>query len=176
MTDTLDVECRFATDESGTFSGYAARFGETNAHNEIVLPGAFKQTLAEHQTRGTKPPMLWAHDQSQPIGVWDSLTEDATGLAVRGRLVTETTKGKDALALMKAGAISGLSIGFRNAKATRSASGIRQIADLTLAEISLVTLPSASNARVTSVRSQSGLSGFTEAIKAATQTLKGKNK
>ncbi len=131
MTDTLDFEVRFAADDAGIFSGYAARFGEQNSHNEILLPGAFRNTLAEHAQRGTKPPMLWSHDQSQPIGVWESVAEDATGLAVRGRLVTETAKG------------------------------------------SLVTLPSASNARVTSVRSTSGLSGFIAAMSATTQSLKG---
>ena len=171
--DTLDVECRFAADDAGTFTGYAAKFGEVNAHNEIVMPGAFARTIADHKARGINPPMLWSHDQSQPIGVWDSLAEDATGLAVRGRLVLDTAKGREAHALMRAGAITGLSIGFRNAKATRAASGVRQIADLDLGEISLVTLPSASNARIISVRNRSGLAGFTEAVKAATQTLKG---
>jgi HK97 family phage prohead protease len=171
--DTLDVECRLAPDDAGTFTGYAARFGEVNAHGEIVMPGAFARTIRDHQTRGANPPMLWSHDQSQPIGVWDDLREDATGLAVRGRIVMETAKGREAHALMKAGAITGLSIGFRNAKATRNAQGVRTISDLDLGEISLVTLPSASNARVTSVRNRSGLAGFTEAVKAATQTLKG---
>ena len=170
---TLDVECRFSADDAGTFSGYAARFGDVNAHNEIVLPGAFARTIAEHRARGANPPMLWNHDQSQPIGVWEDLREDATGLAVRGRLVLDTAKGKEAHALMRAGAISGLSIGFRNARSTRGASGVRKISDLDLGEISLVTLPSASNARITSVRSSSGLAGFTEAVKAATHALKG---
>ena len=172
--DTLDFEVRFAADDAGTFTGYAARFGEVNAHNEIVLPGTFLRTIADHQKRGAKPPMLWAHNQAEPIGVWEDMREDATGLAVRGRIVLETNKGREAHALMKAGAITGLSIGFRNAKATRSASGIRQIADLDLGEISLVTLPSASNARIISVRNRSGLPGFTEAVMAATQTLRGK--
>lgn len=170
---TLDIEARFAPDDVGVFSGYAARWGETNAHNEIVTRGAFARTIADHAARGINPPMLWAHRQDAPIGVWESLAEDAIGLAVRGRLVLDTVAGREAHALMKAGAISGLSIGFRNAKSSRSAAGARVISDLDLGEISLVTLPSASNARVTSVRNQSGLAGFTEAIKAATQTLKG---
>jgi HK97 family phage prohead protease len=96
-----------------------------------------------------------------------------TGLAVRGRLVTETVKGREAHALMKAGAITGLSIGFRNAKSTRTSGGVRSISDLDLGEISLVTIPSARGARITAVRHQSGLSGFTEAMQAATRTLKG---
>jgi HK97 family phage prohead protease len=172
--DTLDFEVRLAPDDAGTFSGYAARWGEVNAHNEIVMRGAFARTIADHQQRGINPPLLWAHDQSQPIGVWESLAEDATGLAVRGRIVMETAKGREAHALMKAGAISGLSIGFRNAKATRNAQGVRAISDLDLGEISLVTLPSARNARIVSVRSASGLAGFTEAVRLATQALRGK--
>ena len=171
--DTLDFEARFAPDDAGTFTGYAARFGEVNAHNEIILPGAFARTLADHAARGAKPPMLWSHQTDAPIGVWEDMREDATGLAVRGRLVTETAKGREAHALMKAGAITGLSIGFRNPTATRTASGTRQISALDLGEISLVTMPSARNARITSVRSLSGLAGFTEAVKAATHAFKG---
>jgi HK97 family phage prohead protease len=101
--DTLDFEVCFAPDDAGTFSGYAARFGETNAHNEILMPGAFARTIRDHQQRGINPPMLWSHDTSQPIGVWHDMREDTTGLAVRGRIVLDTAKGKEAHALMKLG-------------------------------------------------------------------------
>jgi hypothetical protein len=167
---TLDFETRLASDDSGTFTGYAAKFGEVNLHNEIVRPGAFARTIADHAKRGISVPMLWGHDQSEPIGVWTSLREDGTGLAVTGKLVTETRRGQEALALLKAGALSGLSIGFRAKNATRDTKGVRILHDVDLAEISLVALPSAGNARVTSVRS---MDAFHRAVASALATLRG---
>jgi len=167
---TFAIEARLAPDDSGTFTGYAAKFGEKNLHNEIVRPGAFARTIADHAKRGIAPAMLWGHDQSEPIGTWIDLREDATGLAVTGKLVTATRRGQEALALLKAGALSGLSIGFRAKNSTRDAKGTRILHDLDLAEISLVALPSAGNARVTSVRS---VDAFHRAVSSALATLKG---
>jgi hypothetical protein len=168
--DVRDYAVRFAPDDSGTFTGHAAIFGERNNHNEIVKRGAFTRTLADHKARGVRPPMLWAHDQREPIGVWESITEDATGLAVRGRLVTETKRGQEALALLKAGALSGLSIGFRPVHSTRNAKGVRELSEVELGEISLVTIPSAGNARITNVRSAAT---FHRAVASAIAALKG---
>jgi HK97 family phage prohead protease len=168
--DVRDYAVRFAPEDSGTFTGHAAIFGERNNHNEIVKRGAFTRTLADHKARGVRPPMLWAHDQREPIGVWESITEDATGLAVRGRLVTETTRGREALALLKAGALSGLSIGFRPVHSTRNAKGVRELSEIELGEISLVTIPSAGNARIINVRSAAT---FHRAVASAIAALKG---
>jgi uncharacterized protein len=172
---TLDFETRFTADESGTFTGYAAKWGEINAHNEIVKPGAFSRSLAEHAKRGIAPPMFWSHHQDEPVGVWTELHEDDTGLAVTGKLVTETTRGREAFALLKAGALTGLSIGFRARKADRDTRGVRVLSDIDLAEISLVALPSAGGARITQVRTYPGLAGFTRAVTALSTSLRRKD-
>lgn len=168
--DTLNYDVRFAADDTGTFTGHAAIFGEKNTYNEIVKPGAFARTLADHSARNIRPPMLWAHNTSEVIGVWTDLREDATGLAVTGKLITDTARGKEALALLKASALNGLSIGFRAKNATRDAQGVRILNDIDLVEISLVALPSAGNARIKHVRSDAA---FHRAVASAIQTLRG---
>lgn len=171
--EALDFDIRFsAADDDGVFTGHAVVFDERNGHNEIVKRGAFTRTLSEHQTRNIRPPMLWSHRSDEVCGVWESITEDATGLAVRGRLITETTRGREAHALLKAGALSGLSIGFRARTAERGANGLRILTDIELVEISLVALPSAGNARIKQVRSAGELSAFTRAVNSAIATLR----
>lgn len=170
--DTLDFEVRFAADDAGTFTGHAAIFDEPNSFGEIVKRGAFRKSISEHRSRGTKPPMLWSHDPGEVIGVWSDLTEDEKGLAVTGRLITETTRGKEAHALLKAGAVNGLSIGFRARSSERGPNGVRVLTDIELVEISIVSLPAASAARVTKVRSAgNGLHQFAEAARHAAAAI-----
>lgn len=97
-------------DKAGLFSGYASTFnGPADAYGDVIAPGAFSKTLAS----GRVPAMLWAHDPSEPIGKWLSLTEDRLGLRVEGKLTLGTKRGVEAHALMLDRAL-GLSIGFRN--------------------------------------------------------------
>lgn len=144
------VEFRFAPGDTGTLSGYASVFGPpADMHGDIVKPGAFAKSLAS----GVRPLMLWSHDLSEPIGVWTDVREDSKGLLVTGRLTLETRRGAEAYALLKDGALNGLSIGFRAVGLEDRADGGRLLTEIDLAEISLVTLPSASRARVSSVKS-----------------------
>lgn len=153
---SVPLETKFAADESGIIAGYASVFGgEPDAFGDIVRPGAFTASLAKHQRQGTMPSLLWAHDQAQPIGTWTDVHEDATGLSVRGRLVLETRQGAEAYALLKAHALSGLSIGFIETAGTNLPTGGRRLDAIDLKEISLVTLPAADGARIHSVKSVS---------------------
>ncbi|CDZ51356.1 HK97 family phage prohead protease [Neorhizobium galegae] len=170
--DTLDFDIRFAADDAGSFTGHAAIFDERNSFNEVVKRGAFNRTLSEHQARNIRPPMLWSHRTDEVIGVWTDIREDATGLAVTGKLITETARGKEAHALLKAGALNGLSIGFRARGAERASNGLRILTDIDLVEISLVALPSAGNARIKQVRSIGDVSAFTRAVQGAIATLR----
>jgi hypothetical protein len=92
--------------------------------------------------------MLWQHDPAQPIGIWDEVREDARGLYVKGRLLESVEKAREAAALIAAGAIDGLSIGYRTLKATKSDKGLRLLKELELWEVSLVTFPMLPSARV----------------------------
>ena len=152
--ETLDFEVKFeASAEAGTFSGYASVFGgQPDGQGDVVAAGAFRQSLADHKTAGSAPLMFWQHDDWQPIGVWTDVHEDAKGLKVSGRLVLDTERGREAHALMKAGAINGLSIGYRAREFERRRDGGRLLKRLDLVEISLVSLPANGRARVTSVK------------------------
>ena len=137
--------------EEGVFEGYASKFGDRDQGGDTVMKGAFKNSLSQRKAKGVK--MLWQHDPSHPIGVWDEIKEDATGLFVRGRLLTTVQKAKETYELMKAGVIDGLSIGYRTIKSLRDdVTGFRQLKEVDLWEISLVTFPMLTSATVTSVK------------------------
>ena len=92
--------------------------------------------------------MLWQHDPAEPIGIWDEVREDAHGLYVKGRLLADVRRAREAVALIEAGAIEGLSIGYRTVRATKDAEGRRRLSELELWEVSLVTFPMLPEARV----------------------------
>lgn len=128
--------------------GYASLFGVKDQGGDVVMAGAYRQSLKGLAARGEKVRMLWQHDPTQPIGVWDEVREDAKGLWVKGRLLTEVARGREAAALLGAGAIDGLSIGYRTVKAERDGKGHRSLTELELWEVSLVTFPMLRDARV----------------------------
>ena len=114
---------------------------------DMVMPGAFAQTL---RTRGLRRiPMLFEHDPAEPIGVWLDLFEDARGLKARGRLIADVVRAREVLALVRAGAIDGLSIGFRTVRGRIDPrTRVRRLEQIDLWDISIVTFPLLSGARV----------------------------
>ncbi|RME13821.1 MAG: HK97 family phage prohead protease [Alphaproteobacteria bacterium] len=135
-------------DEGLKIEGYASFFGEEDRGGDIVTPGAYARSLAALEAKGSQVKMLWQHDPTQPIGVWDEVREDKRGLFVKGRVLTGIDRGREAAALITAGAIDGLSIGYRTVKATRDGKGRRLLNELELWEVSLVTFPMLPSARV----------------------------
>ncbi|SEQ33333.1 prohead peptidase. Unknown type peptidase. MEROPS family U35 [Faunimonas pinastri] len=149
----FDLEVKAVSDD-GLFSGYGSVFGAIDSYNEVVAPGAFSATLADIKAKGRPVPVLWQHRSGQPIGVYEDLKQDATGLQVKGRLLKDdVAQAKEAYALMKAGAVSGLSIGYyvRNSSYDEK-TGIRTLNQLDLVEISLVTFPANDEARVDAIK------------------------
>lgn len=148
------LERKFHRPETGlavvgaALEGYASVFGVADQGGDVVLRGAYAASLARMRAEGRRVKMLWQHDPGQPIGIWDEVREDAVGLWVKGRLLTELARGREAAALLAAGAIDGLSIGYRTVKAERDGKGRRQLAELDLWEVSLVTFPMLPEARV----------------------------
>lgn len=143
-----------AIGDDGTIEGYGSVFGVVDDWGDIMAPGSFTATLAAHKAAGTMPAMLWQHRDSEPIGVWTDMVEDSRGLRVKGRLVLESTRGKEAHALLKAGAINGLSIGFIAQKwSWDNTTDIRTLQAVDLWEVSPVTFPANGLARVDSVKS-----------------------
>jgi uncharacterized protein len=138
---------RASADGTGV-SGYASVFGACDQGGDIVARGAYARSLAALAQEGRRVRMLWQHDPAEPIGVWDEIREDGRGLFVKGRILTDVARGREAAALLAAGAIDGLSIGYRTVKAERDAKGRRVLSDLDLWEVSLVTFPMLPDARV----------------------------
>ncbi len=135
------------TDNAG-IEGYASLFGQADQGGDIVEKGAYARSIKALKRAGRKVKMLWQHDPAQPIGVWDEVREDDRGLWVKGRLLQSTQKGREAAALIGAGAIDGLSIGYRAVKAGKNDKGQRLLSELELWEVSLVTFPMLPSARV----------------------------
>ena len=160
--------------EGSVISGYASVFGVRDQGGDVVLPGAYAASLKRLAAAGGKVRMLWQHDQGQPIGVWDEVVEDAHGLRVKGRLLTEVARGREAAALMAAGAVDGLSIGYRTIRAEKLPEGGRKLIELELWEVSLVTFPMLPVARVAAKSQGEGLlADFARGIAAATVALRG---
>ncbi len=144
--------CRLGDEISVTdgaeISGYASLFGKSDQGGDVVEAGAYGRSLKALGAAKRSVKMLWQHDPGQPIGVWDEVREDEKGLYVKGRILGDVEKGREAMALIEAGAIDGLSIGYRTVKARKNDRGQRLLSELELWEVSLVTFPMLPDARV----------------------------
>ncbi len=137
-------------DSAGRFAGYASVFNIVDSQRDIILRGAFSQTV-KGRTGDIK--LLWQHQQDEPIGVFELIAEDARGLYVEGKLLLSVQRAQEAHTLLKAGALSGLSIGYSPTRYTIDPkSGVRSISEVELWEISLVTFPANAAANVTVVK------------------------
>ncbi len=145
-----------AVGDDGTFSGYGSVFGVVDSYNEIVEAGAFAESLAEIKAKGRPIPVLWQHRSGEPIGVYEGLSEDGTGLKVEGRLaVKKVARADEAHALMGMGAVSGLSIGYYvREDSYDEKTRVRKLKKLDLVEVSLVTFPANDEARVDQVKAK----------------------
>ncbi|MFT4013196.1 MAG: HK97 family phage prohead protease [Paracoccus sp. (in: a-proteobacteria)] len=155
--------------------GYASLFGLTDQSGDVVVKGAYAASLKRLEARGDKVRMLWQHDPARPIGVWDEIREDDKGLWVKGRLLPEIAQAREAAALIAAGAIDGLSIGYRTISAERDGRGRRLLSEVELWEVSLVTFPMLAEAKVGRKSEdvpQSGAQEMAAAFRAATLALR----
>lgn len=170
--------CRLGEDLTVTdgfrIEGYASLFGKTDQGGDIVSKGAYGASLKALGAAGRRVKMLWQHDPCEPIGIWDEVREDERGLYVKGRILDEVAKGREAAALIAAGAIDGLSIGYRTVKARKDDKGRRLLSELELWEVSLVTFPMLPDARVGAKGEAPGddlLRDLAEAFRGARQAL-----
>lgn len=144
MTDIIEIKAALAVTDAGEITGTAWPFGTPDRVGDVIEKGAF--------TGPATLPMLWAHDHAQVIGVWSEIAETPAGLSVKGRLlVDDLERAREVRAMVRAGAVSGLSIGFVTKDATRGAKG-RTIKALELHEISIVAVPAHPGAQITSLK------------------------
>ena len=158
----VGFEIKKEPDQDGVFEGYASVFGIVDQGMDVVERGAFAKSIGS----GRKVKMLWQHDMAQPIGVWDEIREDERGLYVKGRLLKDVQKGAEAIALVRAGAIGELSIGYRTIEAIPEGGGrIRKLMEVDLFEVSLVTFPMLPDAKITAVKSITTIREFEKALR-----------
>lgn len=140
--------------------GYASLFWAKDLNDDVVAAGAFAESLAKTGPRGVK--MLHGHDAGEPVGVWDEVREDARGLWVRGRISGDTARGRMTAALVRTGALDGLSIGFRTRRARGDGGRLRVLSEVELWEVSIVTFPMLPGARLKLVSSEVGSREWSE--------------
>lgn len=160
MRDHLDIPFKIkAVSEDGLFSGYGSVFGVVDSYKEVVMPGAFSESL-----QGRVPALLWQHRSGEPIGVYTVVKEDNVGLYVEGKLALKTTRGAEAYELLKMGALNGLSIGFVTREDSYDkVSGVRTLKKVDLWEVSLVTFPANDASRVSNVKAVDSIKTLSDA-------------
>lgn len=137
---------------SREFEGYGSVFGNVDFGGDVVMPGAFKKSLAEHKTNKTLPMMFWMHQPDQIPGKWMEMEEDSKGLYVKG-ILADTELGRDVHTLLTMKAVRGLSIGYSTFDSDYTNEGIRLLKGLDLHETSIVSLAMNPLADVTHAKS-----------------------
>lgn len=157
-------------------AGYASLFGIPDDGGDTVAKGAFANSLRRRPAPQVR--MLYQHFAHEPIGVWDVVREDPRGLYVKGHLTIDIERARDVAALLRDGALNGLSIGFRTQRARRNPDGTRVLTEVELWEISIVTFPMLAGSQVTAIGGKARLAEDIRkaAAKLSTLPLTGGNK
>ena len=149
-TYTRPLEVKKLTD-SGEFEGYGSVFDTEDNGGDVVAKGAFRNSLGSKPLTAIK--MLFQHDPSQIIGKWDEIREDERGLYVKGTIIPAIAKGAEVLTMMQAKVLDGLSIGFKTVRSELDHDTYtRKLLEVDLWEISVVTFPMNTQARVDAVK------------------------
>jgi len=153
-------------DETGEFEGYGSTFGgEPDSYGDVIVKGAYTETLKAHRSKGTMPKMFWQHDPREVIGKWLDAEEDDAGLLMRGKLNMDVQRGREAYALLKDGAVDGLSIGY-GIKDYEKDSGVWYLKELDLFEVSVVSIGANESATISSVKAAKANHDILESLKA----------
>lgn len=147
-------------DDGGSFSGYASVFGVQDSDGDVIVKGAFANTLQRARESGRMPKMLWQHNPSQIIGKFTEMSEDDRGLYVKGSLILDVAQGREAYALLKAGVLDGMSVGFNIREGVRGAGAGRVIEEVDLWEVSLVTWGANPEALISNVKARKSIREF----------------
>ena len=144
-----------AVKSDGSFEGYASVFGNTDSYRDVVMPGAFADSIAEWKAQDAMPPVLWQHQSYAPIGATTDLAEDGTGLYVAGQLlIKDVQQSREAFALAKAKVVRGLSIGYDVVQEEYDGkTNVNRLIKVDLWEYSFATFPANTEATITSVKS-----------------------
>lgn len=158
MKQTLNVALEIKSLGAREFEGHGSVFGNVDLGGDIVMPGAFKRSLATHKKNGTLPQMFWMHRPDQVPGRWIEMEEDAKGLYVRGELA-DTQLGNELHTLLKMKAVRGQSIGYQTIESDWTKDGNRLLKEIDLWEVSLVSLAMNPLAQIEAVKSRLSANG-----------------
>jgi len=168
--ERLEFKAAFTADDTGAIEGIAWPFGSADRVGDIIEPSGFAGAV------GKSLPMLFAHDQAQVVGTWESVTVEADGLKVKGRLlVDDVARAKEVRALVRAKSVTGLSVGFMTKKSAPRKGGGRTITDLDLLECSLVAIPAHPGAQISSVKDLQMTAENTKTVEELAVDLKAAN-
>lgn len=120
------------------FEGYGAVFNNVDTGDDVIMPGAFTKSIAEHKAADSMPLMYWMHQPDQVPGVWIDMAEDAKGLYVKGEIL-DTALGRDVRTLLSKKAVRGLSIGYKTRESDWRHGGVRELRRLDVFEVSIVS-------------------------------------
>jgi hypothetical protein len=158
MTQTLSFGLEIKSLKGREFEGYGSIFGNRDLGGDIVVPGAFSRTLAQHKGEGTMPLMYWMHNPAEVPGVWLDMAEDDKGLYVKGEIL-DTTLGRDVHTLLQRKAVRGLSIGYRPEDTGWDKDGNRLLKQVDLFETSIVSMAMNPLARVEAMKARLSAAG-----------------
>lgn len=153
LTFPFEIKASSMTEEDGMsyayFEGYAATFGNTDSVDDVIMKGAFTDSLKRRKVK-----MCWQHRFNEVIGSFTEIKEDDAGLFVKGRLNLGVEKAREAYALIKSGDLDSMSIGYSTIVSEyNSETNVRLLKELELYEISIVTEPANALATITNVKS-----------------------
>lgn len=165
------IEVRFAAPgEDGTVEGIAVRFDTVDSYGTTFAASAFAGL------EGRTVPMLWSHDPAEVVGSWTGFTIGPKELRVRGKLNLDVGRAREVRAMLLAGDVRGLSVGFNTLKSENRAGGIRHVVKAQLHEISFTALPAIPGTRVTAIRSTDDRAGaaarLAEAARSAVRAIR----
>jgi HK97 family phage prohead protease len=158
MTQTISFGLELKSIKGREFEGYGSISGNRDHGGDIVVPGAFTRTLAQHKASATMPLMFWMHNPAEVPGVWLDMEEDEKGLFVRGEIL-DTALGRDVRTLLERKAVRGLSIGYRPEDTGWDRDGNRLLKQVDLSEVSIVSMAMNPLARVEALKARLSAAG-----------------
>jgi len=153
MKQKITIPLRIKQLDNREFVGHGSMFNNIDLGGDVVMPGAFKRSLAQHRKADSLPQMFWMHDPSRVLGKWTDMGEDEDGLVVKG-VLADTPLGNEIHTLLKMDAVKGLSIGYSTVDQDYDADGNRLLKEVELWEVSVVSLPMNPLAQVAHAKSQ----------------------
>jgi uncharacterized protein len=155
-----------AEPDQGVFTGLASVYGNKDRDGDVIVPGAFTKSIREN---GSRVPLLWQHDQRMPIGVGE-VADTSAGLQITAKLALRVADAQKAWELMKAGVVGSLSIGYQvPSGGSRVRNGVRELHEVRLWEVSLVTIPANPLASVQSMKDAGDQPGVDEIMQSLEQ-------